>query len=244
MGLYQPGTCKWILNSGQWATWTEKIKETSSSDSRGMWIYGIPGAGKTILAAFIAKTILGLRDVLDDSDAANANLPCASAYYYCFHGRNHDETGPFLRWLLSQLGRQADFVPRKVGRLYQTDCQPTMDELLDGIKEISVLFSKVLISIDAVDESENREVLATLLQSMANSKEFGNFHIVILSRREQDIERHMTSFIKLSMSNQWVDNDIADYIDVKLRALSSFQRWSPSLQDDIKQTLSAKANGM
>ena len=171
-------------------------------------------------------------------------LPNAAVYYYCYHGRGHDETPHFLHWLLNQLCRQADYIPPKVVNLFQFDCQPQTDDLLEAIVTTGARFSRVFVSVDAVDESQKRESLAQMLYKMATKPEFSGFHILVTSRKEVDIESHLKEFFTLPMANELVGQDIARYIDTKLASERVFQRWSSGLRQDVKNTLTKKANGM
>jgi hypothetical protein len=284
LDLYQQGTCGWILTFDQWLEWKDRIRRRPAGLCRGIWIHGIPGAGKTVLAAFLAKRTMMIRDS-EDFDAEGdclevpdnasspdiysvgaslleynktilqkaadsclqdleSHLPRASVYYYCYHGRNHDETSHFLRWLLNQLCRQAATVPINISRLFATDCQPHTEDLIEAIKAVSARFSRIFVTIDAIDESDNREVITQLLYHMATSEEFSVFYIVVLSRKEVDIERQFHNFISVSMSNERVNRDIGRYIDSQLLSERKFQRWSPALRNEIKEALLNGANGM
>jgi hypothetical protein len=242
--LCHDGTCEWVFKSNQWIEWMRRVEHTSPDLSRGLWIHGIPGAGKTVLAAFLAQKIWKerkLRTMVPESE-----LPTASVYYYCYHGRNHEETGPFLRWLLSQLCRRADFVPPAIRTLFEIDCQPGTTELIEAIKLVAVQFSRVLVSIDAVDESQNREALAGVLRQLTDAHlcGFEQFYLIVTSRREADLEYHLAEYIQVSMSNSWVDKDINNYIDGWLTSSRICQLWSPALQKDVRKALSTGAQGM
>jgi hypothetical protein len=75
-------------------------------------------------------------------------------------------------------------------------------------------FSKIVISLDAIDESHNREDLAQCLMELATSNDYSNVYVMVTSRRETEIERHLAeTFITLSMSDPAVDDDIWDFIE-------------------------------
>ncbi|KAH6970524.1 hypothetical protein BKA56DRAFT_678507 [Ilyonectria sp. MPI-CAGE-AT-0026] len=320
LDLHQDGTCKWVLMSMQWLKWKLDVKTGNPNASRGIWIHGIPGAGKTILASFLAKSMARISngedddkeidgcciearlswaaavdDQHDDDDdqkeyerecikkspldmmntlfdmrnawisslskawisslsklpsdvghevSAEAGLPKLAVYYYCHHARDYDEKNHFLAWLLSQLCRKARDIPENICNLFESDCRPHSDHLVEAIKTMAPRFSRILVSIDAVDESQNRDALVSFLKHLACDGEFSRFHVVVTSRREMDIERHLGAFTWLSMSNYLVNLDIAKYVEEQLQTDRSLQRFSVKLRDGIKQSLLSRAKGM
>lgn len=104
--LYAAGTGDWMFCTSEWKDW-------ASIRSRCLWVHGIPGAGKTVLASHLIEKI----NQLDTCDA-EGDMPVATVYYYCYHARDQDETAPFLRWIISQLCRNSKKVPGKVHQLY------------------------------------------------------------------------------------------------------------------------------
>jgi ATPase family associated with various cellular activities (AAA) len=221
-----------------------------------LWIYGIPGAGKTILSAALANRIniarvSGTKARKGPSIHANkrtSDREEAFIFYYCHHSRKHDETSHFLRWVLSQLSRQADAfpVPETIIELYRKSCEPQVDDLLAAIREVTGNFSKVTISIDAIDESQNRGVLATILSRLADTREFNNpdIRILLTSRHETDLQEHLTSFETISMSNSYVDSDILHFVKEQVNGEAKFKKWSQELRNEVISTLAARAQGM
>ncbi|KAK4184425.1 hypothetical protein QBC35DRAFT_58000 [Podospora australis] len=233
LDLHQDGTCEWVSDSEEWRQWTKGV--IHNSGPRGMWVYGIPGSGKTILASFLT---MKMKVILGDSPQV------AMVYYYCHHARNHDELPHFLRWLLGQICRRAEYIPEPLRHWYEADLQPQLDDLVGALKMMVPRFEKILVLIDAVDESQKRERLAEFLNQLATSNEYSPFHIVVTSRKEVDIERHIGQFICLSMSNSLVDRDIDTYIQGQLDTDRALKRWSEGLRSHVRETLVSKANGM
>src|ERR1700709_1340937 len=78
----EPETCEWLLTSQAWSDWLR-------CKSKPLWIHGIPGGGKTVLASFL----------FDKASKKKQENPknVAAVYYYCYFGHSQDETDPFLR---------------------------------------------------------------------------------------------------------------------------------------------------
>jgi hypothetical protein len=94
---YEAETCSWMLRSPKWTNWLD-------AQDRCLWIHGIPGAGKTILASFLIEQIKKRCHQLP-------NGKYIYSYYYCYFGHDQDEATPFLRWIVCQLCRQIDVMP-------------------------------------------------------------------------------------------------------------------------------------
>ncbi len=77
----------------EWHGWLE-----IDGHDRLLWLHGIPGAGKTVLASFAIEQ-------LKEICSHEVGLGCA--YYYCHYSHKQDEAAPLLRWAVSQLCRQA-----------------------------------------------------------------------------------------------------------------------------------------
>ena len=87
-GLYEDKTGDWVFETPEWDKWI-------NCRERALWIHGIPGAGKTILASHVIDKTLSI------CETKGKQARCI--YYYCHHSHNQDETTPFLRWLIIQL---------------------------------------------------------------------------------------------------------------------------------------------
>ncbi|MEJ0106519.1 MAG: NACHT domain-containing protein [Bacteroidota bacterium] len=202
-----------------------------------MWIHGIPGAGKTILAAHIIETTLRICERKDKRTTC--------IYYYCYHGHNQDESVPFLRWLVSQLLREADIVPTLAWKAYNKSREPDRTLLLEVLHAILDSFDLVYVVIDALDESQSRQNLLSVLNDIVADPRFWKIQLLATSREYSDIELKMGRFSQsLSMSNCFVEADIKIYVTAKIMGEAKFQRWPSDLRADVEATLSTGAKGM
>jgi hypothetical protein len=202
-----------------------------------LWIHGIPGAGKTILAAYIIEKTLSI------CKAEDKRTTCV--YYYCYHGHNQDESVPFLRWLISQLLREADIVPTLAWKAYTRSLEPDKTLLFDILHAILDSFDLVYVAIDALDESQSRQNLLSVLNALLTEPRFLKIQLLATSREYSDIELEMGRFSQsLSMSNCYVEADIGIYVAAKITAEPKFQRWPSDLRIEVEATLSTGAKGM
>lgn len=75
-------------HTGQWALRCEEWLSFLHGEYRAIWLNGIPGAGKTVLASHLVDKL---------QDLGQRYKRTGAAYYYCYFGCNQDETEPFLR---------------------------------------------------------------------------------------------------------------------------------------------------
>jgi hypothetical protein len=84
----------------------------------------------------------------------------ACAFYYCYFARNQDETIPFLRWVIKEIPRKLGGITSEVCRLYTSNyLHLGPSSLLSFLEAFAGHFSRIYITIDALDESAERETL-------------------------------------------------------------------------------------
>ncbi|KAF2096152.1 hypothetical protein NA57DRAFT_67725 [Rhizodiscina lignyota] len=214
--LHEPHTCQWRL----------------------LWIYGVPGAGKTVLAAFLVEEV---KRWIQQNALPRHNL----AYYYCYYAHNQDEALPFLRWVLSQLLREADHMPKDAYELFNKRHHPDLRALLNGLEGVLQYFDTVLIILDAIDESSPRNELLYVLRLLSTEPRFRKIRILATSREYQEIKEALNNIsMPLSMANPLAQEDIARYVRQSLRSSTQFKHWPESLLQETEDTLAERAKGM
>ena len=106
-------------------------------------------------------------------------------------------------------------------------------------------FVEVYIVIDALDECTERKAALKFLKKMKNA-EFAHVHVLVTSRKEDDIERALQSIASecIDLQNQGTDADIQRYIEDQLETDDTLRRRPPSVRNEIKDALLSKAKGM
>jgi hypothetical protein len=220
-----------VLRSTEWTDWL-------AGNLRCLWIHGIPGAGKTILVSHLNTC---LRKYCDGTSGNEY----ASVYYYCYFGRNQDESVPFLRWFLSQLCRQANFIPDVLHQIHQQGLEPSRPEFLTALATILNSFDTVYVTIDAVDESKPRVRLLQVLRDLVTDSRFRNIQLLVSSRLYIDIERVLEPLSRsVSMSNDLVTEDIKRFVKSKLKSVPKFKPWPKKLIHETEGALAVGAKGM
>ena len=229
--LYVGGTGDWVLRSLEWTDWL-------SLRTRAVWMYGIPGAGKTVLAAHLIEEIDKICN-----QATDRKLACV--YFYCYHGHNQDEALPFLRWLISQLFRKANKIPDSAYTIFKEGREPDIPLLLSVLAETLQYYEIVFVMVDALDESRPRENILNLLHDFITDNRFSNIQLFATSREYTDIRRAMSNIsTPLSLSNPLVESDIKSYIAAEISSNRAFRLWPNSLRVEVEERLSKGARGM
>ncbi|KAI0180904.1 hypothetical protein GGR52DRAFT_577610 [Hypoxylon sp. FL1284] len=252
-------TCDWITNSTGWKQWLEGGSLNPDGYRRFIWIYGIPGAGKTDLASFLIDEI------------AKYCRATGYSYYYCLHERNQEETIPLLRWIIGDLCRQARrFIPKELDDLYETGTF-TIQGLVSCFLAFCRRFQKegrrVYLVVDAVDESiKPRKRMLDLLIKIGTDPSFENVSLLMTSREEEDIKQAMDDlgsplpinlnrsfeedaeeivpYTPITMSNHQVMRAIETYVKRQFARSSKFRLWNTRFREQVESELARNARGM
>lgn len=218
-----------MLRSPDWKKWL-------AGDVRCIWIHGIPGAGKTILASYLIEQI---------KIHCKGRERSGYSYYYCHYSHNQDEASPFMSWIIAQLCRQADSVPGLIVELHRQGGQPSLTDLLLALEEALQGFDIAYVNLDAADESKPREDLLRVLRDLATDARFSKIRCLVTSREYIDIEQSLKpNSVPISMSNNLVDEDIRRYAHSVLHSRPKFQRWPADLRVDVEEAIVNGSKGM
>jgi len=222
-----------MLRSNEWEKWI-------AGQHRCLWIYGMPGAGKTILTSHLIEA------VMKHCKSISSTLgKCAFVYYYCYFGHSQDEASPLLKWIINQLCRQDEAVPPCLHNLYKSGGEPSLVDLLRSLESISKEFGRVYIVVDAIDESMPRDDLLKVLRDLATDVRFQNIQVLATSRQYLDIEKAMLEIsAPVSMRNPLLDADIRLFVKAQLRRHPKLKSWPTHLKDRVLEALSEGAKGM
>ena len=222
-----------MLNTPEWPLWIE-------GKHRCLWINGIPGAGKSILASYMAEVI-----EMHCKSSSNQSSKLGHAYYYCYFGHNQDESTHFLRWIIGQLCRQAKRIPENLYDIYNSGKEPSLSALLSALQTALEVFERVYIVLDAVDESMPREDLLRVIRDISTDARFSNLSLLVTSRQYIDIEQIMAACsIPINMSNLFVEEDIGTLVRSVVQSDAKYQRWPENLRLEVQITIPKRAEGM
>nr|XP_001392596.2 hypothetical protein ANI_1_1952074 [Aspergillus niger CBS 513.88] len=230
-----PGTGQWLLGSDEFQSWYQTRGQT-------LLCLGIPGAGKTVMAATIIEYI--------NTHRHNDNLNHALGYvFFSFNFPSQKRTKNFVASILKQLAQQDRHLMQGLKALYGRHSvrgtQPSTHEIIDVLCSMSS-DRQIYIVVDAVDEiqSLHKEPTEFLLE-LFRIQDATGLNILATSRFAPEIEkifreRDDCSFLEIRAT----DEDIRRYVQGNITSLPSFVTQDQAMADRISKEIPRAASGM
>ncbi|MCJ1379453.1 hypothetical protein MMC17_002554 [Xylographa soralifera] len=199
------GTGRWILEHQRFREWQD------SDEFSILWLYGIPGAGKTkLVSTIVDDTLKGLEN--DE----------VLAYFYCNRNES-DRQNPKL--VLSSFVRQLSVsrtgyaIHHSAVQLYKekertgfASGELTIEESQAVLIRLSQDFRQTTLILDAMDEcdKETRDRLMSSFDEIVRDSP-KSVKVFISSRPDQDIKHHFEGRLKLAIEAMDNREDIATF---------------------------------
>ncbi|TQN65279.1 Serine/threonine-protein phosphatase 6 regulatory ankyrin repeat subunit A [Colletotrichum shisoi] len=229
LGSLAPGTGDWLATSRAFVDW-------SRGDDHGLlWMKGIPGSGKSVLASKIAKEL-------------TAETPGRPVLYFFFRqiiDANHEPVALLRDWLdqvLSYSPPLQKHLKEYVENKKSLDSM-SVDDLWNALRlALSGLPGKVFCVADALDEMDggNGPFLTTLV-------ELGNWKpekvkVLITSRPVPAVEGSLRTAkcLQIRLQETVVDVDISTFVQQGLAASNI----PPEERKMIREAIPGRANGL
>jgi hypothetical protein len=228
----QPGTGKWLLDSVEFQTWLKTDKQT-------LFCPGIPGAGKTILTSVVVQ---------DLCNRFHNDTTIGIAYLYCnFRRQEEQKVEHLLGNLLKQLARGQSPLPGTVKELYDRHetrrTRPLLDEISRALQSVAIMYSRVFIIIDALDECRETDGSRTkLLTEIFSLQDKSGSNLFATSRFIPEIEKELGGCLSLEIRAS--REDIWNYLDKHMSQLPVFVTDDTDLQTEIKTGIEGAIDGM
>lgn len=227
------GTGAWFLQNDIYMEWKE------AKQHNAIWLHGIPGCGKTVLSSTVIEDLL-----------ANCSTSSGGVlyFYFDFNDSSKQSFENMVRSLAFQLYQLQENVRKCIDDLHALckngNEQPQSRSLVSALDTMLADVDDVWIVLDALDECGTRRELLNWLTSL----ERNGVHVLLTSRKEEDIETSLTKKWRqppaiVPIRPNSVDNDIRKVVRSTIEGL---QRWKdkPEVCDEIETELMAKADGM
>lgn len=233
----------WLLESNEYTTWS-----TGASTPPLIWLYGIPGCGKTILSSTVIENIL---------QYCSGDPGKAVAYYY-FDFKDPEKQLPeaMIKSLISQLSQQCIRIHPQLETLYKS-CNSSAQQLAFNIdKLVGILgalcedIPAVYVVLDALDECTDRDTLTDILETIASWR-LESLRMLVTSRKVRDIEETLSTIINadtnyfIPLERTIVDEDIRKYVYARISTDKKLKKWrNGEMQQEIEIALMQGAQGM
>ncbi|KAF1962050.1 ankyrin [Byssothecium circinans] len=225
----QEETGLWFLNSLEFTDWV-------SGTSQTLFCPGIPGAGKTMMAAVAVDH---LQKTVQTADVG-------VAYIYCNYKRQADQTtSSLLAAMLKQLVQDRPSIAKPVSSLYDHHevrrTRPSVEETLSALQSVLADYSRTYVVIDALDECvhDNRQELLGKLRDLQSKT---GLRLMATSRFIPDIIEEFNGLPKLEVRAD--DADVKRFVAGQIRRLPGCVRRDETLQELVQNKIVEAVDGM
>ncbi|KAK8110140.1 uncharacterized protein PG998_006597, partial [Apiospora kogelbergensis] len=235
LNLRHPRTGLWLLRLPAFQTWLD-------IPGSKLWLSGIPGAGKTVLAASIIEAAL-----------TRSSDKIAVGFYFCDYKTEATWTpANILSVIATQLALQSEEAYEELAsfyeRLHPPNGLPRNPRALEMSMILSTMtskFDRVFIIVDALDEcGQYTPFVVETLTSYANDND--NTCVALLSRDEDEIRFGLGDDFQ-NMEIAAHSEDVAEYVSSEIQERVRTGRLrvgGGDLLAEIQQKLVNKAHGM
>ena len=226
-----PGTGQGFLESAKYQTWVLGDRQT-------LYCPGIPGAGKTMIAAIV---INHLQEQFRDDQSIGI------AYLYCnFRRQQEQKAEDLLANLLKQLVKTDSSLLQNVKDLYERhknhQTRPLLNEISEALHIVSTKYTKVFLVVDALDEcggSSRDKMLKEIIAVKVRAK--NSINIFATSRIDDTARIYFAGCPSQEISA--TDNDIREFVATHVLALQS-DLLDPGIREEIQSRIVEAAEGM
>lgn len=233
---HHPGTGQWLLDDADFRRWL-------GSKNSNLWVNGVPGAGKTILASVVVEHLHQIRD-----------SKTAIAYFFCsYTNLATQEATNILGSLAAQIARHDAARFKMLETFYRAHNPPgrprlpyTTIEIRNLILHMSSGLRNIIIVIDGLDEcARDTQSIVRLVSDLNMMAE--NIKTVFFSRREREIEIALEKTACMSLDATQNHHDIISYVAAQFETLALTKpmwRDGHSLKGRFVEALARGSGGM
>ncbi|KAF4878482.1 putative ankyrin repeat protein L25 [Colletotrichum siamense] len=226
------GTGVWFLESDLFVRW-------KTGEIRFLWLYGIVGAGKTVLSTTVFSH---LEDV---------GSRCTLAFFFDSMDIGKQTFDCLLRSLAWQLYRSVAASRGELESLYKLcsdgATQPDISRLSVCIESMMQSSEGLSVIIDALDECTTMQALLAWLETIVSNSSFNNVNFIVTGRQLIDLMRFTRSICSdecfVSMIQPGARDDIESYVEARLKQDMRFTIPQDSL-GEIRTRLVNECGGM
>ena len=199
--------------TGLWLTEGPEFQDWLTSVNARLWLYGIPGAGKTVLAALVI-----------DEALRESNSNVAVAFFYCdYKASATQETHAILSSLAAQIAKQDEQSFEKLHKFYEThnperrdDIKYDLESLRDLIIDLTSSFNYAMIIVDALDECGANTIQTVDVLASLGDNENINIRTLFLSRDEPDIRERLEHYTHIPIAAR--SSDLRLYVGAEIES--------------------------
>ncbi|KAI3161319.1 hypothetical protein DTO046C5_6555 [Penicillium roqueforti] len=228
------GTCLWFLETAEMKNWLQSAGQT-------LFCPGIPGAGKTVMAATIIEHLQSL---------TKQDPKSVVAYIYCsYQPKSEQAVQNMLQVLLRQVTAKQRSIPDNIKRLHKEHAtagsRPSVKQLLVVLCQCLRQYNRVFIVLDAVDEYyvSDYESHQTLLSELSDIQRDIPINLLMTSRfNNTNVSSKFPGSIQKEIRAH--EADILLYLNRKLPIFVVSVAGKVYLEEHIQSMVLQAADGM
>lgn len=227
----QAGTAQWFLDAPEFAQWI-------SGPNKTLFCPGIPGAGKTMMAAV----------TINHLSTTTENDTIGIAYIYCnYNAQEAQTTAGLLAAILKQLVQARPSIAEPLLHLYERHdshkTRPSLEEIFNTLQIMVKNLTTVYVIVDALDECLDRDgTRSQLLAKLRGLQGEADVHLMFTSRYVLDIENEFTSMPTLHVRAS--DTDVKKFFRGQIARLPRCIQRDIELQGRVEDKISEAVDGM
>jgi Cdc6-like AAA superfamily ATPase len=227
----QEGTGRWFLDSLEFKKWLQGSDKT-------LFCPGIPGAGKTMIAAI----------AIDHLRKTTQYNEVGVAFLYCHYKAQVDHNASnLLSALLKQLVESRPDIAAPVTQMYKNHLEkrnrPSVDEIFQALLSVCSNYTKVHIVVDALDECADRDGSRSLLiDKLCAVQSRIDAQLLFTSRFIPDITRKVKS--NLTIEIRASEDDVRRFLEGQIPRLPRCIQRDKELKSVIQDKITEAVDGM
>jgi hypothetical protein len=227
----QPDTGEWFLQDPRYQEWVQSEQST-------LFCPGLPGAGKTMMAALVIDRLL--------RSEHEAERPVV--FIYCSYKRRSEQS---IKHMLCTLLRQVvdiqEGIPEVVQDFYTAHVRkrttPSTQEVEQILRGVAKGLLGLTVLVDALDECE-AQTCQNLLSTIEALRKQCKVRLLATSRFLPDIQSHTSILDKPSLEVRASEQDLELYIRSRVGEFCSPVASNPDLLEIIVSSIVNATGGM
>ncbi|KAJ7035956.1 hypothetical protein C8F04DRAFT_499694 [Mycena alexandri] len=225
--IYKQPQC-WLLNNHQYKEW-------STQNCGLLWCHSKPGAGKTVLSSVIIND-------LQQKYREDPNVTVV--FFYCEYD---DPVKRMTSKIVASILDQLMYDPKVLTLVKETWMDKSSNLQHLGLENLQDLIIQLLqqsqhtyIIVDALDECDHPDNVASILQDLAE-----HASILVTSRSEsEDIAAALGHHPQVHITPERLQHDIKHFVTLSLEKHRRISKRSEEIKQHISRVLVSNADGM
>ncbi|RYP66703.1 hypothetical protein DL771_007636 [Monosporascus sp. 5C6A] len=226
----QEGTGQWFLDSAEFKGWLQGLDKT-------LFCPGIPGAGKTMMAA------IAIDHLCRTAQCHNTGV----AYLFCNYKAQANQSAPsLLAALLKQLVQSRPDIAAPMTRIYDHHSKrirPSLDDISGALQSACSSYTAVHIVVDALDECADKDgERGRLINKLRELQATTDVRLLFTSRFMPEITQNFQSNAILEVCAS--EEDVRRFVEGQMPRLPNCIQRDQQLKNAVQNKIVEAVDGM